>query len=211
MHLVRSVSRLCKTIYRGVFMKRRFVSLFMVLILAVPLLLVGVSAAGDVPAQYVFQYDLETGLFCCPFVMASGSYKFSFFGVDFGVIDIVYESSSDGLLMSYHVIPLDDTSTLEFGVSSLDFVGVGSFIDVVLDGAPLRLDPDQASDPLFLMVFVPVSQDSFEGLGSFLSTDSFSVAMDEILILIPVVLGVTVSYIGIRKGIAWLMQVLRNS
>ena len=195
-------------------MKRRFVSLFMVLILAVPLLLVGVSAADDVSDRYVFQY-VDSGVFVCSVPLPPGCYSLSFLDFDFGTIYVSYDLEFDGFLVSLHqFVFTDDVGDSDVSLaicSNLD--DDSGAIEFFLDGFPFdlgHLESDPAvdlSDPFFCFVFVP-----FEvGLSSYLSPDSFSIAMDEVLLLIPVVLGVTVSYIGIRKGIAWLTQVLRNS
>ena len=48
-------------------------------------------------------------------------------------------------------------------------------------------------------------------LSNFLSVDILQGVLDYIWVLIPVTLSVLVGYVGIRKGISWLMRILRSA
>ena len=63
--------------------------------------------------------------------------------------------------------------------------------------------------------FVPVDSSgsgaSSISLADYISSESFSSLLDQIISLLPVVLAVIVGYIALRKAIAWLMSVMRSS
>ena len=174
-------------------MKRRFVSLFMVLILAVPLLLVCVSADGF---SYEFQ-SVASEQFCSTGYVPPGDYNVFLYdrGVAYGpcTVSLNYELSEDD--DRFYISLFEIVFSTSSGDVALPIVLVYGPFDVgycTFLGAAVS---DRCS-----FVFEPIAGASV-GLSSFFTSDSFSGVLDDVLLLIPVVLGVTVSYIGIRKGI----------
>lgn len=90
---------------------------------------------------------------------------------------------------------------VSFDLSSYsEFCGLSDF------SHSIKLTGDQTD--MDLPVSRPVSP---SGFFDFVTSDTMSGALDPLVSLLPVVLGAVVVYIGIRKGIAWISDILHGA
>ena len=63
----------------------------------------------------------------------------------------------------------------------------------------------------FTVTFIPLVTETEPHIIDFVSFDMLSGALDQIVALIPVVVGCIVAFVGIRKGISFLQQIMHSA
>lgn len=204
---------------------KRVLPFFAVLCLVLSLIFVPVQAADS----YVFEYDLESAE---PYLLdgayiPEGIYDVQLcFTIDSSIdysissidpIMIVYESTVvDGASVSVCEFTFDVINSV--GDTSILAIICGAFSDMSYSAIAFNssyndsfkpLDPVSFNATSGYVVFTPV--DTIPTLSGFVDSDVMSGVLDQVVVLLPIVLGVLVAYIAVRKGISFLCDFLSRS
>lgn len=193
---------------------KRFFALFVVLIFMVSAMCIPVFAAG------LYQLD--------GYPEMSGEVYFRDFYLDyleFGYYDIDLYNSENELIAS-SVSPWHYSSPFDFDyVTVVQILFNGQSVDdryeICIAGGsdhlvevinPVHSFVDDPFAQKLTIVFEPVSGSSSPvGLSSVVTSNMLSGVFDQIVALIPVSLGALIAFVGIRKGISFLQQIMHSA
>lgn len=142
-------------------------------------------------------------------ILPEGKYQLSALlsldGVDFRIdsADAFYYPGGN-CVVDVEVLSLQDGSVVDRNLISFAFSNLGGFTALVIDFGGTLLNNTMI--PLVEFTAVPDLS-----LSSFLDADMLDGILDAVVALVPVVFGVIVGYIGLRKAIAWLQSVLHGA
>lgn len=133
----------------------------------------------------------DTSLTSLPFTLSFSPFEFEGLSGDICYFNVSFSSALDE--SEIIVCPAAVIVSPGFG-TGLSFVGA--------DGEEVDLFPR-----VDYVILTPVSSDLFDVI----SDDMLQDALDQLVSLLPVVLAVIVGCVGLRKAIAWLLNVMRSS
>ena len=215
---------------------KRILTLSMVFCLLMALCLPCLASSVSASDVYIFERLPDVVLYGDGFsfdvVPFEGDYVFAYEGfVPEGQYELSF--SSDGLICSTVVVydliyeAYPDSSDLCGPISSVDFnfysdagtldasfslsFFVAYFSDVDLTLAVVSSPTTNFVNAFDSLELIPLGSTSSLGLGALLNGDVLDDALLQVVYLIPVVLGVVVSIYGIRKAIAFVIGILRES
>lgn len=209
---------------------KRALCVLLLLALTVPVLLIPASAAEE----YVFEwinpevmmlgdsYDFATAegdtFFAYAGLVPEGTYTLSFQywdaaeGLEIFVIDpltLVYEDTVDGLCASCTVlVEVRHGDYVESGYFEVFVCQLGSN-SLLVFREPGATENFSFGDVVSVVVLTPVVP--VPSLSHVISSDFLDGVLNEIIVLFPVVLVVLISYISIRKGLAWIRDLLHGA
>lgn len=156
------------------------------------------------PADHVFVYEgiLADGLYTVSFVSESGSAGSLDSLGPFQVVFLYDENEDLWYSSSVLSIPMLDSSGSVVGYVD------AALVFAIFDGTTvsfLELGGSLADvDAYSYMTLTPVGSDPVPSLVDYVSADSMSAVLSEIVALLPVILTVLVGYVAVRKGISWI-------
>ena len=198
-------------------MKRIF-PVFLSLVLVFSFMLVTVSASESIflNSDDCFEY---IGLYCFPTLVPEGKYSAvltDFSGESFIIepFEVLYEpivyEGLDLCFSSAVVTPFECYGTLfnriEFGYNMVD----GNYVTFARLGHYSNPNSGLSVAPSSSLELIPISS-SAAPLSAVVDGDMMSGVLDQVVSLLPVVLGILVAYIAIRKGIGFLRGFLAGS
>lgn len=193
-------------------MKNNRISTRVLAVFAAVLLIMTLSVPAFAATSYIF-FGTSDGIGVGDLLPPEGSYWVSFYMSDVGgslvssqPVDISYTS-----LDSYTDLFWEGEATffdVDTYVTLPVMVGRSVWPNLVLNCASLMIDGESVFEGDTL-TFIPAYEDP--SLSDYIPADTFPNVFNEIISLLPIALGALVGFIAIRKGIAYLQNVLHSS
>lgn len=183
---------------------KRFFALFVVLIFMVSAMCIPVFAANSIVfersgSKFITSDQLVPGEYTVVVSNPATSDKLEITKPYY--IDFVPDNSF--IIPSIDILHNGEPTTYFFGISWWE----GAIEFVMMDD----VDNSFPMDDGFTVTFIPLVTETAPHITDFVSSDMLSGALDQVVALIPVVVGCIVAFVGIRKGISFLQQIMHSA
>ena len=194
-------------------MKRIF-TIFMSLFLIASLLAIPVAAAEEIFFEYPEYLDagvevyIPEGTYFARLYVDDQIFDSSTFTIQYSPMDTYYDNDCVVSTSDIHLYgEVQQISIVSRNDFTCTYIGILNYLDYEDDGLlDWEIKPAFIPGPFSL---IPVA--SSPALSDVVNPHMMSGVLDQVVSLLPAILGVLVAYIGIRKAVSWLQSVLHSS